>query len=170
MAPQRFPGPQPGQHGAPPPAWQNQFATSSGGGGKSRGTLLAVLGGAAVLVIAVIVVLALVLGGGDGPGETVEEYFDGVVAGDCDTFDLLSDDLAETVGATKKDCEDAGGKEFLTSADVEGCDIEVIDESEDGAEATVEYEITGCNIADNNDKGSFRLVDDGGWKIDEFPA
>jgi hypothetical protein len=166
-------------YGAPgQPAWQQSGYPPAGGSGGGKGKLIAIVGGAVALLVIAVVVLVVVLGGGDdpesvdedsSPGDVVEAYYNGIRNEDCAAVDLHSESFSETIG-TREDCEE-NTDEFFSGDNLPGCELEVTNEEENGDEASVDYEVTGCEDSDDDETGTINLVREGGeWKVDGFEA
>ena len=173
------PGGQPGQYGQPsyeqgpgqPPfeqgpgqPWGQPGVPPDGGSGK-RNLLPFIVAGAVVVVIAVVLLVVLVAnsGGSSGsPQDTAEDFVAAAKAGDCDkALALITDKLAESENAK---CDDKS--EFLPAEDsgVEFGDVNVTDETDDTATATVDVTFSGQSVP-----LTMKLVnEDGDWLIDSI--
>ncbi|WP_232678487.1 DUF2510 domain-containing protein [Nocardioides sp. R-C-SC26] len=134
-----------------------------------RGLVIGAVGGGVVLLV-VAIVLVLALGrGGSGPERAAEQYFERVQDNDCRALTMMSEDFSALSGASLEECEDAGGEEYIGSEGVEDCDFVATKVEEDGDEAEVDYEVTDCDDADDNETGTIELIlVDDEWLVDGF--
>ena len=125
-----------------------------------------------VLMMALVLCLGLIsCGGGDKPGNVVEQYFRAAAAGDGDKVVSLVDFEsldAETAKMFKESMKEGISKAKEAEAKVKSFEVIKEEISADGKTATVEYKMVGSEKGKDdetvNDKMTLHKTAEG-WKI-----
>lgn len=126
----------------------------------------------AMAAVLVLMLVGMVSGCGEsGPAAATEDFVNAVADGDCEKIiDLLSKDnvaLFEEMGEDAvKGCEMSMGEDFGDS-DIKIKKFEVIEETEEGNTASVEFKMTSeVDGEEQTDEETINLVkEDGEWKV-----